>query len=79
MHTTLQLLREVQDMMENEPKRSPHNFEDRIIFMSMYNDIDWSKKDKQQCCEHGSSRAAAYAKSFLRGHGSFLGLGDEEK
>ena len=38
--TTLEQLSEVQVLMENEVKVQPQNFEDRIVLMSMYNDID---------------------------------------
>ena len=43
-HTTLQLLREIQTTME-ENKIQPEQFEDRIIFMSMYNDIVLGKEE----------------------------------
>ena len=39
-HTTLELLREIQRTMA-ENRIQPEQFEGRIIFMSMYNDIDW--------------------------------------
>ena len=37
-HTTLEQVREVQELMEKELKVQPHNFED-LIFMSVCNDI----------------------------------------
>ena len=48
-HRTLQLLHEVQTMMK-EMKCGPELFKDRIIFMTMYNDIDWDKKDNGTVC-----------------------------
>ena len=39
-HTTLKLLHAMQQMMM-EMNYSPEEFTDRIIFMSMYNDIAW--------------------------------------
>ena len=45
-HTTLKLLREVQNMMKKELKVLAKDFKDRIIFMSMHNDIDWNQEDK---------------------------------
>ena len=50
-HTTDQLLDEAQKMM-NDDKVHPFNVKDRIIFMSMYNDIDWDKMRKESVCEH---------------------------
>ena len=41
-HTTVELLREIQ-MRKTTRGIKPEKFEDRIIFMSMYNDIVWSK------------------------------------
>ena len=41
--TTLQILFEIQNMM-TEVKCEPHQFQGRIIFMSMYNDIVWGEK-----------------------------------
>ena len=42
-HTTLQILQDVQDKME-ACQTSREEFEDRIIFMSVFNDIYWTKK-----------------------------------
>ena len=48
-HTTLDLLHEIQRMMaENRIKLE--EFEDRIIFMSMYNDIDWTTEGTFKKC-----------------------------
>ena len=69
-HTTLDLLQEVQELIEKELKIQPQNFEDRIIFMSMYNDIDWTRKGNQQVCEENASRGADYARHFSKGHWS---------
>ena len=38
--TTLQMLDEMQNMM-TESKCEPEQFTGRVIFVSMYNDIDW--------------------------------------
>ena len=43
-HATLKLLWAVQNMMEKDHIQ-PESFKDRIIFMSMYNDIDWNQKE----------------------------------
>ena len=43
---TLGILDEVQKMTES--KCEPEQFQGKIIFMSMYNDIDWGKTKKQR-------------------------------
>ena len=77
-HTTLQLLQEAQKMMENELKIQPQNFEGRVVFMSMNNDIDRTKRDNEETCKNKSSYVAAYARSFPKKHRSFLGPGCKE-
>ena len=57
----------------------PENLNDRIIFMSMYNDIDWKAKGNKERSEYNSQTVAEYARRFPRGHWSFLGPGSEEK
>ena len=57
----------------------PEHFKDRIIFMSMYNDIVWHAKRNKEPCEYNSQTVADYARKFTRGHWSFLGPGSEEK
>ena len=56
-HITLRLLREVQIMVEKEPNVLPRDFKDRIIFISIYSDIDWNQKDKEEICTRASSHA----------------------
>ena len=41
--TTLGLLEKIQDLMKNL-QCEPEHFKDRIIFMSMYNDIAWREE-----------------------------------
>ena len=48
-------------------------------FMSMYNDIEWDRKETKDICEHKSQAVADYARKFPRGHWSFLGPGSEKK
>ena len=48
-------------------------FNDRIIFMSMYNDIDWSKREENfRKCVSISTEVKAYAHRFAKLHWSFL-------
>ena len=78
-HTSLKLLSEAQIMMEKELNVLPKDFKDRIIFMSMYNDIDGSPKDNEEICKRDVSSVAECAKDFLRGHWFFFGHGSQEK
>ena len=55
------------------------NFEGRIIFMSMFNDIDSTKRGKSEKCISNSEHVDNYAKRFSHGHWSFPGPGDEKK
>ena len=47
--TTLGILDEIQKMM-TESKCEPEQFKGRIIFMSMYNDTDWTKRGNRESC-----------------------------
>ena len=76
-HTTLDLLREVQELMEKEIKVQPWDFEDRLIFLSMYNDIDWTRKGNRKVCVNNSMCVADHASNFPERHWSFLGPGCE--
>ena len=65
--------------MKEKDNILPESFKDRIIFMSIYNDIDWDRKGNEESCERNSSSVAKYARKFPKGHWSFLGPGSEEK
>ena len=56
----------------------PEEFEDRFIFMSISNDIAWTKKGNSLDCISNSKEVRDYSKRFQLGHWSFLGLGEEE-
>ena len=47
--TTVATLDEIQQMMGELPC-DPANFKDRIIFMSMFNDIVWDAKGNDELC-----------------------------
>ena len=57
----------------------PEHFKDRIIFMSMYYDIEWREKGNTEICEYNSLTVAEFSRKFARGHWSFLGFGSEKK
>ena len=75
--TTLQLVQEVQKFMNKMGE--PEQFQGRIIFMSMFNDIIWRSKDNEQECIANSTPVSLFAKRFPAGRWSFLGPGSETK
>ena len=56
----------------------PEDFVGRIIFMLVYDDIDWGQKSNEENCQQNSSSVAAYPERFLKRHWSFFGPGSEE-
>ena len=62
-----------------ENRFRPEEVKDRIILMSMYNDIFWTKDGKLKMYVSNSKEVEAYAKRFPKGHWSFLRPGTEEK
>ena len=54
-------------------------FSDRIIFMSMFNDIELERKDNEDSCALTSRKIKEYASKFNDGHWAFLGPGEESK
>ena len=74
--STLSILHEIQRDLE-EKNIQPENFEDRIIFMSMFNDILWKTDDEN--CISNAEKVKNYAKKFLPGHWTFLGPGSEKR
>ena len=75
---TLGLLEKIQSLMRDLKCELEHS-KDRIIFMSMYNDIEWGGRGNPEICEHNSQTVASYARKYPRGHWSFLGPGSEKK
>ena len=57
----------------------PEQFDNRIIFMSMYHDIVWREEGNATNCENNSLAGANYARRLPRGRWSFLGPGSEKK
>ena len=77
-HTTVEIMREIKTKMTVRKTRL-EEFEDRIIFMSMFNDIDWIENGIYKECFSNSEMMQDYARKFPFGHWSFLGPGEEEK
>ena len=64
--TTWGILDEIQKMM-TESKCEPEQFQGRIIFMSMYSDIDWTKRGNKENCIASALRVTEYARRFTQG------------
>ena len=75
--TTLQLVDKVQELMNK--MGDPAQFQGRINFMSMFNDIIWGITDNEQECIAVATLVSAFAKRFPSGHWSFFGPGSEKK
>ena len=74
--TTLQLVDEVQKFMKMS---DPAQFQGRIIFMSMFNDILWWSEDNERECNADADFVFKTAKRFSPARWSFLGPGWEKK
>ena len=77
-HTTLQILKEIEEIMTGL-QTIPEEFEDRIIFMSMFNDIDWTQKGNYKECFSNFDKVKDFEKKISVGTWSFLGPGEKEK
>ena len=76
--TTLGILDEVQKMMA-ESKCEPEQFQGRIIFMSMYNDIAWRARGNREHCIRNSVKIKECDGRFPQGRWSFLVPGCDKK
>ena len=69
--SSLAILQEIQkDLARNNIQ--PEEFTDRIIFMSMFSDIDWTKRGNDENCISSAEKVKNYAMRFLQGHWTFL-------
>ena len=75
--TTLQLVDKVQEFKYK--MGYPAQFQGRIIFMSMFNDIIWWTTDNEKECESSAQLVSLHAKRFSPGRWSFLRLRSEKK
>ena len=71
--TTLCILEEIQNFI-TELQCEPEQFKDRIIFMSMYNDIVRGERGNTEKCEKISVIVANYARRFRSDVGHFWDL-----
>ena len=75
---TLQLSQEVESLLLRLDE-TPENLTERIVFMSMFNDISWRSTDDEKECESNARLVSLYAKRFGTGQWSFLGPVSEKK
>ena len=75
---SLHILQKIQDDVR-ERNIEPEKCTDPIIFMSMFNDVDWTKKGNGGRCISNLENVKDHAKRFSQGHWTLLGLGDEKK
>ena len=75
--TALELVREFQKLMSK--MGGPEQFQGRITFMSMFNDITWRTKGNETECIANSTLVSVFAKRFPAGCWSFLGPSSETK
>ena len=73
---TLGLLEKIQSLMR-DLQCEPEHFNDRIISMSVYNDIEWRAKGNEKC-EYNSQNSCD-ARKFSRGRWTFLGPGAQKE
>ena len=76
--TTLQLCNKVQEFM-SKMSVQPEDFTERIIFMSMFNDISWGSQDNEQECQLNTNLVSVSAKRFSPGRWSFFGPGSAKE
>ena len=61
--TALGLLKKIQHLMR-DLQCEPEHFKDKIIFLSMYDDIEWGAKGNKEKCEYNSQTVTNYARRF---------------
>ena len=75
--SSLAIHQEIQNLARKDIK--PEELKDRIIFMTMFNDIDWSNRKNDENCISNAQRVKDYAMTFLQGHWTFPCRGSEER
>ena len=75
---TAAFIKEIEKKMD-EFQYDPADFKDRIIFMSMFNDIEWDARGNGELCENDSKSVGEHARQFPRGHCFFPGPGSEKQ
>ena len=74
--SSLSILQEIQKDLERKNIQS-EEFKDQIIFMSMFNDVEWKRND--ETCVSSAEKVKNCPMKFSQGHWTFFGPGSEEK
>ena len=75
--TSWQIVQKIQNDLQ-ERNIEPEQFGDRIIFMSVFNDNNWTMKGNEENCISNSEKVKAHAERFSQGHWTSLDPGSEE-
>ena len=75
---TLQLCDKVKSLLSRLGE-TPETFTERILFMSMFNDITCGTRDNARECLANARLVSLYARKFGKGQWSFIGPGSEKK
>ena len=68
--STLDIKKHVQEHLHGQ---TPESFDERIMFMSMFNDVEWTKNGSTETYSHNAQEVAVFARQFKPGHWCFLG------
>ena len=71
--TTLWVIQQIQNDLESE-FFEPEQFPDKIIFMSMLNDTDWTKRNIEETCAPNSEKVNCTHRDFRKVTGRLSGL-----
>ena len=77
-HVSLEIFRKINQKNVQDQDTEPDNL-GRRIFMSMFNDMDWTENGNSEKFVLNSEQVNNFTKRFSRGHWSFLGPGNEEQ
>ena len=66
MFPGLTLLENLQKTPKDLQNSEPGHFEERIIFISMFNDIDWTRRRNSEKCISNSEQVKNCANRFSR-------------
>ena len=72
-HSSLQILQNIQEDLQRS-KIEPEEFGDRIIFISMFNDIDWTGKETKGIVFQSQTRSRRMHKDSRKDIGRSLAL-----
>ena len=74
---SLEILHQIRKDLEAQ-QINPEQFAGRILFVSMFNDVDWTKRNSSDCVSN-SEKVRDFARRFPRGHWTLFGPGEESE